>query len=71
MKLTQKKVKDLIALNTKDIEEKSIRYVIACGRKNLLIGVNREDMAIIAKYNWLRGQIYAYKKILQIMQLKV
>lgn len=65
MKLTQKKVKELIALNIKEKEEIYTRFVIACGR------LNREDMEIITKYNFIGGQIYAYQKVLQIMQLKV
>ena len=65
MKLTQKKVKELIYSITKEKNGMYARFIIACGR------LNRDDLEIISKYSSLKGQLYAYKKILQIMQFKV
>jgi len=69
MKLTQKIVKELIESINKERRELYPEYVKL--HMHHIDFIEQEDILMISKYNWLGGQLYAYKKILQIMQLKV
>ena len=65
MKLTQKKVKELIESMINERKELCCDFFNACNT------LDKDAIEVIAKYNWLGGQLTAYQKILQIMQLKV
>lgn len=67
MKLTQKKVKELKENVINEREAMYLDFVKACCH----FPKDRSTKTIIAKYNYLGGQLNAYQKILQIMQLKV
>lgn len=69
MKLTQKRVKELIILIRKDRNKIYHEFKIAYDHH--LDFIDEDDILIIEKYYWLGGQLYAYQKILQIMRLKV
>ena len=68
MKLTQKRVKELIEIMKKERRELYPEYVKM--HIDNLDFIKQKDILMITKYNWLGGQLYAYNKILQIMQLK-
>ena len=67
MKLTQKKVKELIESMLNERIELYPEFKKA--HRHHMDFIKEEDLLIIAKYNWLGGQLYAYQKILQIIQL--
>lgn len=69
MKITQKRVKELIESMTNERKELFPKYENAVTHH--LDFIEEEDILVIAEYNFLGGQLYAYEKILQIMQLKV
>ncbi len=66
MKLTQKRIKELIKSMTNERIELYPDF-----KKTHEYPMNDYKIIVIAKYNHLGGQLTAYQKILQIMQLKV
>jgi len=69
MRLTKKKVKELIQSMTN--ERLKLYPEFKKVHEHHIDFIEVKDILIIGKYNWLGGQLIAYQKILQIMQLKV
>lgn len=67
MRVTKNKIKDLIQILINDKKELHPAFLKA-HRSPILY--EEEDLLTIAKHNFLGGQIYAYNKILQIMNFK-